>query len=541
MANVLLNERSPSECKREAYCSMDLILLVLFTLGLSSLLLFFLHLKQSRRKPLPPGPRGWPILGNLPQLGSKPHHTLHALAKVHGPLFRLRFGSVDVVVAASADVASQLLRAHDAIFCDRPPNSGAEHVAYNYQDLVFAPYGPRWRMLRKLCSVHLFSAKALDDLRWVRQGEVGLLVHALRACGDAPVNLGYAVNVCATNALARATMGRRVFEEDGSRDGAGEFKEMVVELMRLAGEFNVGDFVPWLNWLDPQGVVARMKRLHRRYDEFLDGIIAEHRRRAEAAEGEDDPSGRGRDLLSVLIGLTERPDGEGDGGKLTDTNIKALLLNLFTAGTDTSSSTVEWALAELIRHPDVLKQAQRELDSVVGRSRLVTESDLPNLRFLQAVIKETFRLHPSTPLSLPRVASEACEVGGYQIPRGATLLVNIWAITHDPASWPNPLEFNPARFLPGGGHENVDLRGQDFELIPFGAGRRICAGMSLGIRMVQFMTATLVHAFDWSLPEGQKPEKLDMEEAYGLTLQRAVPLMVNPLPRLTSAAYEAGC
>jgi flavonoid 3'-monooxygenase len=215
-----------------------------------------------------------------------------------------------------------------------------------------------------------------------------------------------------------------------------------------------------------------------------------------------------------------------------------LFQNLFTAGTDTTSSTVEWALAELIRHKDVLTQAQRELDDIVGQDRLVTESDLPHLTFLTAVIKETFRLHPSTPLSLPRVATEDCEVEGYRIPKGTTLLVNVWAIARDPASWgPDALEFRPARFLAGGLHESVDVKGSDYELIPFGAGRRICAVLSWGLRMVTLMTATLVHAFDWSLVDGLTPEKLDMEEAYGLTLQRAAPLMVRPIPRLLSSAY----
>ncbi|XP_010939156.1 flavonoid 3'-monooxygenase CYP75B137 [Elaeis guineensis] len=513
------------------------LLLLLSTLLLSSLLYYFFFSKgrtQGSRAPLPPGPTGWPVLGNLPQLGSKPHHTLHALSRAHGPIFRLRLGSVDVVVAASAAVATQFLRAHDANFSHRPPNSGAEHIAYNYQDLVFAPYGPRWRARRKLLNLHLFSGKALEDLRPVREGELAVLVRALwdRTGANEPVDLGRAANKCATNALARATVGRRVFQEEEEEEAA-EFKNMVVELMRLAGVFNVGDFVPGIGWLDLQGVVRRMKKLHRRLDRFLDGLIAEHRRAANGGGG-----GGAKDLLSVLLGLKEEDlDIDGEGGKLTDTDIKALLLNLFTAGTDTTSSTVEWALAELIKHPDILRKAQVELDSVVGRDRLVSESDLPNLPFVQAISKETFRLHPSTPLSLPRMSSEACEVAGYHIPQGATLLVNVWAIARDPAVWHDPLEFQPARFLPGGGYEHMDVKGNDFEIIPFGAGRRICAGMSLGIRMVQFMIASLVHAFDWALPEGQMAEKLDMEEAYGLTLQRAMPLMVHPVPRLASAAY----
>ncbi|MBA0621270.1 hypothetical protein Godav_006914 [Gossypium davidsonii] len=210
---------------------------------------------------------------------------------------------------------------------------------------------------------------------------------------------------------------------------------------------------------------------------------------------------------------------------------------MFTAGTDTSSSTVEWAMAELIRHPNIMAEVRKELDSVVGRDRLVSDLDLPNLTYFQAVIKETFRLHPSTPLSLPRMASDSCDINGYHIPKGATLLVNVWAISRDPNEWNNPLEFRPERFLPGGERPNADVRGNDFEVIPFGAGRRICAGMSLGLRMVQLLTATLAHAFEWELADGLMPEKLDMEEAYGLTLQRAAPLMVHPRPRLSKHAY----
>jgi len=304
-----------------------------------------------------------------------------------------------------------------------------------------------------------------------------------------------------------------------------------VEVMVLAGVFNIGDFVPALEWLDLQGVAAKMKKLHKRFDDFLTKIVEEHKMNG------GDGSGKQTDLLSTLISLKKNAESEGE--RITDTEIKALLLNMFTAGTDTSSSTVEWAIAELMRNPKILAHLKQELDSVVGRDRLVTELDLPHLTYLQAVIKETFRLHPSTPLSLPRIAAEGCEINGYHIPKGSTLLVNVWAIARDPDVWTQPLEFRPERFLPGGEKPNVDVRGNDFELIPFGAGRRICAGMSLGLRMVQLMTATLAHTFDWDLANGLDPMKLNMEEAYGLTLQRAVPLTVNPKPRLSPQAYDA--
>ncbi|ONK60351.1 uncharacterized protein A4U43_C08F17350 [Asparagus officinalis] len=510
----------------------DHLLLVVSTILLSSALCYLLFSGRSRPMgqglPLPPGPRGWPVLGNLPQLGAKPHQTLAALSRLYGPLFRMRFGSVDVVVAASADVAAQFLKVFDANFSNRPPNSGAEHIAYNYQDLVFAPYGPRWRMFRKLCAVHIFSPKALDDLRPVRAAEVDVLARALYAHAHTgtTLDLGKALSVCGINALSKAMFGHKVFRAEEESKEAAELKELIIDIMKVAGVFNVGDFVPALSRFDVQGVVRKMKKLHCRFDSFLDRVIEEHQ--AMAATGGD--------LLSVLMRLKEDVDST-DGVKLTNTDIKALLLNLFTAGTDTSSSTVEWAMSELIRHPESLREAQTELDSTVGRARLVNEADLQNLPFLQAVVKETFRLHPSTPLSLPRMASEACEVNGYHVPRNATLLVNVWAIARDPAVWDNPLEFRPARFLSGGGYENVDVKGNHFELIPFGSGRRICPGLSLGLRMVQLVTAMLVHSFDWALPEGLSAEKLDMEEAFGLTLQRAVPLMVHPTPRLEKKAY----
>nr|QKV26468.1 flavonoid 3' hydroxylase 2 [Panax notoginseng] len=459
------------------------------------------------------------------------------MARTYGPLMHLRLGFVHVVVAASAEVAAQFLKTHDANFSSRPPNSGAKHIAYNYQDLVFAPYGSRWRMLRKICSVHLFSAKALDDFRHVRQEEVAILVRALAGVGKTPVNLGSLLNVCTTNSLGRVMLGRRVFSDGSScvDPKADEFKEMVVELMVLAGVFNIGDFIPALDWLDLQGVAKKMKKLHARFDLFLNQILEEHK--AGAGHGSGGARTKHVDLLSTLISLKDDVDGEG--GKLNDTEIKALLLDLFTAGTDTSSSTVEWAMAEIFRNPKILDRAQKELDLVVGQDRLVMESDLTQLPYLQAIIKETFRLHPSTPLSLPRMAAESCEINGYFVPKDSTLLVNVWAIARDPNTWADPLEFRPQRFLTGGEKPTLDVKGTDFEVIPFGAGRRICAGMNLALLMVQLLMATLVHAFSWELPEGHVAEKLNMEEAYGLTLQRAEPLMVHPRLRLAHHVYRA--
>ncbi|KAI3463909.1 hypothetical protein Pfo_020572 [Paulownia fortunei] len=509
--------------------------LIICTFILGLLLYSFLQRRRhdTKGRPLPPGPRPWPIVGNLLQLGPKPHQSMAAMARVHGPLLHLKMGFVHVVVAASASVAEQFLKVHDANFSSRPPNSGAKHIAYNYQDLVFAPYGPRWRLLRKTCALHLFSAKALDDFRHVRQEEVGILARALASVGQTPAVISQMLTVCTTNAIARVILGRRVVSHGlGGEDVRVEdFKAMVAEVMVLAGVFTIGDFIPPLEGLDLQGLVAKMKKLHVRFDAFLNTILEEHKNNgSNGTEGHVD-------LLSTLISLKDVDAGEG--GRLSDTEIKALLLNLFIAGTDTTSTTVEWAIAEIIRNPKILAQVQQELDLVVGKDRLVAESDLAQLTFLQAVIKENFRFHPSTPLSVPRIAHESCEINGYFIPKGSTLLVNLWAIGRDPNTWVDPLEFRPERFLMGGERPNADVRGNDFEMIPFGAGRRVCAGMGLGIRMVQLLTATLIHAFDFELANGKSTQNLNMEEAYGLTLHRAEPLMVYPRRRLAPHVYQA--
>lgn len=208
---------------------------------------------------------------------------------------------------------------------------------------------------------------------------------------------------------------------------------------------------------------------------------------------------------------------------------------MFTAGTDTSSIIVEWAMAEMLKNPSIMARAQEEMDRVVGRERRLEESDIANLPYLQAVCKEAMRLHPSTPLSLPHFSFEECEVDGYRVPANTRLLINIWAIGRDPSAWEEPLEFRPERFLPSGPAAKVDPMGNNFELIPFGAGRRICAGKLAGMLFVQYFLGTLVQGFDWRLPDGE--EKVDMGETFGLALPKAVPLRALVTPRLVPDAY----
>ncbi|RVW92895.1 Flavonoid 3',5'-hydroxylase 2 [Vitis vinifera] len=335
------------------------------------------------------------------------------------------------------------------------------------------------------------------------------------------------------NMIGQVILSRRVFETKGSESN--EFKDMVVELMTTAGYFNIGDFIPSIAWLDIQGIERGMKHLHKKFDKLLtsDRILKKEDSEEKIVEKEHTASAHERkgnpDFLDVVMGH----QGNSTGEKLTLTNIKALLLNLFTAGTDTSSSVIEWSLAEMLKNPSILKRAHEEMDQVIGRSRRLVESDLPKLPYLQAICKESFRKHPSTPLNLPRVSTQACEVNGYYIPKNTRLSVNIWAIGRDPDVWESPEEFRPERFL-SGRNAKIDPRGNDFELIPFGAGRRICAGTRMGIVLVEYILGTLVHSFDWKMPDGVE---INMDEAFGLALQKAVSLSAMVTPRLHQSAY----
>jgi flavonoid 3',5'-hydroxylase len=473
---------------------------------------------------LPPGPKGWPVVGALPLLGTMPHVALAKMAKNYGPIVYLKMGTCGMVVASTPESARAFLKTLDMNFSNRPPNAGATHLAYNSQDMVFADYGPKWTLLRKLCNVHMLGAKALDDSAQIRESELGHMIRAMVESSQRaePVVISEMMTYAMANMIGQVILKRRVFVQKGLESN--EFKDMVVELMTSAGLFNVGDFIPSVAWMDLQGIEGGMKRMHSKWDDLITRMVKEHSESAHERKGNPD-------FLDVLMANKENSQGIGS---LSLTNIKALLLNLFTAGTDTSSSVIEWALAEMVLNPDILKRAQREMDQVIGRNRRLQESDIPKLPYLQALCKEAFRLHPSTPLNLPRISSESCEVNGYYVPKNTRLSVNIWAIGRDPDVWESPLEFNPERFMHGK-NAKMDPRGNDFELIPFGAGRRICAGARMGVVMVEYFLGTLVHSFDWKLPDGVA--ELNMDETFGLALQKAEPLAAKVTPRLHPSAY----
>ncbi|KAL2472448.1 Cytochrome [Abeliophyllum distichum] len=264
---------------------------------------------------------------------------------------------------------------------------------------------------------------------------------------------------------------------------------------------------------------------------FLIRVINEHTKMVsvgvEGATGRRD--GR-KDFLQILLELKEKVTS------VTMIQIKAILVDIVVGGTDTTATIVEWVMAEILKNPDVMKRVQQELTNVVGTNKVVEEFHLSKLQYLDAVVKETFRLHPPLPLLVPRISSQSCMLGGYTIPKGTRVFLNIWSVSRDAQVWENPTEFKPERFLNIDNGKLWDYLGNDFEYIPFGSGRRICPGLHLAEKMVMYVLASLLHSFDWKLPEG---ENLDLSETFGIVMRKTKPLIAIPSPRLSSLSmYE---
>ncbi|PAN23306.1 hypothetical protein PAHAL_4G082700 [Panicum hallii] len=495
---------------------------------------------------LPPSPLALPFLGHLHLLAPLPHQALHRLAARHGPLLYLRLGSVPAVAACSPGAAREVLKTHEAAFLDRPKPTAVHRLTYGGQDFSFSAYGPYWRFMKRACVHELLAGRTLDRLRHVRREEVARLVGSLSrsAAGGDVVDVDAALMGLTGDVVSRMVMSRRWTGDDNDTE---EMRGVVAETAELTGTFNLQDYIGVFKHWDVQGLGKRIDAVHRKFDAMMERILtardAERRRRRE-----EDAAGAGeeaaKDVLDMLFDMHEDEAAEM---RLTRDNIKAFMLDIFAAGTDTTTITLEWALSELINNPSVLRRAQAELDAVVGASRLADESDVPNLPYLQAIAKETLRLHPTGPLVVRR-SMEPCKVSGYDVPAGATVFVNVWAIGRDPASWgPDPLAFRPERFLEGE-NAGMDVRGQHFHLLPFGSGRRICPGASLAMLVVQAALAAMVQCFEWA-PVGGAP--VDMEEGPGLTLPRKHPLVCtvkarfDPMPALAAdegaaAAAAAG-
>lgn len=474
-----------------------------------------------KRDRVPPGPPALPIIGHLHLLAPIPHQALHKLSSRYGPIMHIFLGSVPCIVASSSETAKDFLKTYESSFSDRPQSFAVDYLTYGSKDFSFAPYGPYWKFMKKLCMSELLGGRTLDLLAPMRREEVRAFVDRVMksARSGKVIDVGGELIRLTNNVISRMVMSQRCSEKE---DEAGEVRKLVQEIAELTGKFNLSDFIWFLKNVDLQGFGKRLKDVRERFDGMMERIIREH----EEARSRFMNNNKVKDLLDIMLDISEDEKSEM---KLTRENIKAFILDIFAAGTDTSAITTEWAMAELINNPHIIKRAQEEIDLVVGKDRLVEESDLSSLPYLRAIVKETLRLHPTGPL-IVRESNESCQVQGYHIPQKTRLFVNVWAIGRDPQHWVNPLEFKPDRFLGEEGRSQMDFRGQHFELLPFGSGRRGCPGISLAVQVIQTSLAAMIQCFDWEVEGGKG--RVDMEEGLGLTLPMAHPLLCVPIPRL---------
>ncbi|KAJ8466363.1 hypothetical protein OPV22_028915 [Ensete ventricosum] len=360
--------------------ALDIVLVAGILLSVLLHLLLRRRLESIRGFPLPPGPAGIPILGSLPQIGPMPHASLANLAVRYGPIMYLKMGTGGVVVASSASAARSFLKGLDLKFANRPFAISRKDVTYDCQNFVFANYGPRWKLLRKLFNLHFLGSKALADWAPIRRNEIGRVLRSMleSSRNSRPVAVSEALVCANANIIGQVMLSRRVFESQGEESN--QFKDAITELLTWSGKFNIGDFVPAIAWMDLQGVQRHMRQLHFKIDALITALLTEHEATTHERKGRPD-----------VVDLVMANRVDADGVSLSDVNIKAFISDMFIAGTDTSSVIIEWALAEMLRNPTILQRAQDEMDELVDDIQVLDMEEkfglvLPKKVSLKAIV-----------------------------------------------------------------------------------------------------------------------------------------------------------
>ncbi|XP_071711650.1 6,7,8-trihydroxycoumarin synthase-like [Rutidosis leptorrhynchoides] len=492
---------------------MNFLFLFLFLFLLVSLpllpLLYILPkiIKTKSRIKYPPGPRGLPFIGNLHQIDNSSLHTsLWNLSKSYGPIVSLNLGLVPAIVISSSILAKEILKTQDLTFCSRPLLHGLQKLTYNGLDVALSPYNKNWKEMRKIFTVHLFSSKIIQSSRHIREDEVSRVVKKIRelALLSKHVNVSEIAHVVMSTIVTRMGYGKRYEDVEESK----KILHLVDELQATITKYIVSDIwpgLPFVGLIDRlMGNYNRIEKCFQGLDSYYQQIIDEHLDPQRPKPSEDE-----QDLIDILIQLRNDYPFE-----ITNDHIKATLTDILVAGTDNSAATLVWAMTALIKNPKAMMKAQEEVRNTVKNKGKVDEDDLHKLTYMKAVVKEVMRLYPAAPLLIPRETMNDTVIHGYTIKKKTVVYVNALAIGRDPGSWNNPDEFLPERFL----SSDIGYKGGDFELIPFGAGRRICPGIAMGIIEVELLLANLIYFFDWSLPVGMRREDVDDEVMPGLTM-----------------------
>ncbi|KAI3839422.1 hypothetical protein MKX03_017545 [Papaver bracteatum] len=485
------------------------------------LLLSFLSRKNrinSRR--LPPGPPGWPLIGNLFDVGfeykSLPKRLVE-IQKKYGPIFMIRVGWQNMLVIASADAAMEVFKTHDQAFFNRQPIQTLLLPDDDiYQVTPWAPYGPIWRINRRLYAT-IFSRTTMNNTLGKRRQFLDQIIQwvSVEEKEGRSVEIKHLTLVALTNLFGNLFFSKDVMDlKSSSRN---ELYQLLEEMVVVTSKPNVADVYPWLRNLDPQNLSNRMKKAIYAFLNIVDGF-AKERRSTDVIHNSNEE----KDYWDLLMDF--EGNGKDEPTKLSDRYINFFIMEIFIAGTDSIITPLEWVMTEVMRNPEVMRMAKDEIAQVVGYNRKIEESDVDSLPYLGAVIKETLRLHPPAPFLIPRTTIEDTEFMGYVIPKDTAVLVNFWGIGRDSALWDDPFSFNPERFL----GNTTDYRGQHSRFLPFGSGRRMCAGLPLVHQILPIVVGSLLQSFDWTLENGVTPESIDMNEKIETSLKKATPLRIIP-------------
>ncbi|XP_021893222.1 cytochrome P450 78A5 [Carica papaya] len=482
---------------------------------------FRVQASPASTRPALPGPSGLPILGLLmPFIGPFTHRTLGLLANSlkTKSLMAFSVGFTRFVISSDPNTAKDLL--NSSAFADRPVKESAYELLF-HRAMGFAPFGEYWRNLRRISATHLFSPKRVSFFGEFRRkiGEEMMKETKGLMEKSGEVRVRTVLHFGSLNNVMMSVFGRKYEFGDQSCVEGKELERLVSEGYELLGMFNWSDHFPVLGWLDLQGVRKRCRELVRKVNIFVEKIIEGHRVK-RANNGQSDEEG---DFVDVLLDLELK---ENNG--LSESDMIAVLWEMIFRGTDTVAILLEWILARMVIHPEIQAKAQSEIDMIVGTKGYVSDSDLPNLPYLKAIVKETLRMHPPGPLlSWARLSIHDTHIGNHFVPAGTTAMVNMWAITHDNEVWAEAEVFKPERFI----EEDVSIMGSDLRLAPFGSGRRVCPGKALGLATVELWLAQLLHGFKWVPSE---EAGVDLCEQLKLSMEMKNSLVCKAIARVSS-------
>ncbi|GLJ05463.1 hypothetical protein SUGI_0018600 [Cryptomeria japonica] len=514
-----------------------LVILVIISVIISGLVKSSKHQSSVA---LPPGPQPWPLVGNIPELlyngpGYKwVHSLLHTYAT---PILCVRLGSVHVIAVNSPDIAREFLHKHDAIFASRPFTMATHYCSRGFLSTALVPWGDQWKKMRRALASEVLNTSRFKWLHGKRMEEADNLIHWIwnqctaqcQAQPNALINIRSAVRHYSANMIKKLIFNRRFFGNGSANKDGGpgaedeEYVEAAFKALSLLFNMSVSDYMPCLRWLDIGGTSRAMKKAIQIINKYHTPLIEERFRWRRGCSSLEEP----QDLLDVMISIKDSSDGTP---LLSSEEIKSQASELTLATVDNSSNAVEWALAEMLLQPEIMQKAVEEIDRVVGKDRLVEESDLMKLVYVKACAKEALRLHPAVPFNVPHMSMEDSTVGGYHIPKGTHVILSRVGLGRNPCVWEDPLRYCPDRFMKDG---SVELSDPQLRLLSFSTGRRGCMGVALGTSMTIMLLARLLHCFHWStasvapihLQEG--PDDLFM----------ATPLHAIATPRLPHHLY----